>query len=48
MKLVRRHIDAERIRGLLQAHAVRLRELGVRGPEPGEAAGSCLEEEFVD
>jgi len=42
MKPVRRHIDAERIRGLLQAHAVRLRELGVRGSEPGDVAGGYL------
>ncbi len=37
MEPVRRHIDA-----------VRLRELDVRGSEPGDVAGSCLEEEFVD
>ena len=40
----RKRVDTEKIRGLLRAHAERLR--GRREPAPGEAAASSLEEEF--
>ena len=47
LKPARKRIDTEKIRGLLQAHAERLRGLrGRREPAPGEAAASSLEEEF--
>ena len=47
LKPARKKVDVEKVRGLLRAHAERLRELrGRREPAPGEAAASSLEEEF--
>ena len=47
LKPARKRVDTEKVRGLLRAHAERLRKLrGRREPAPGEAAASSLEEEF--
>ncbi len=49
LKPVKRRVDVDRVRGLLRAHAERLKSLpGRREPRPGEAASLSLEEEFED